>query len=42
MASMLHAVDQDDALSLEDLIDDPIVAAPGRVQSFELPKQRLA
>jgi hypothetical protein len=38
---MLHAVDEHDLLVLEDLIDDSIVAPPGRVQSFEFSKERF-
>jgi hypothetical protein len=40
--SMLHAEDQNDLFDFEDLIDDPIVAAPRRVQTFEFAEQRLS
>jgi len=33
---MLNAVDQDDLVVLDDLIDDPVVPASSRVQSLEL------
>ena len=39
--SMLYAMDQDDLVVLDDLIDDPVVPSPSRVQSFELSQQGL-
>lgn len=39
---MRGTVEEHDLLVLEDLVDDPEVAAPSRVQSFELPAKRLA
>lgn len=39
---MLHSVDEYDLFGLEDLVDDPVVAASRRVQPFEFSKQRLA
>jgi hypothetical protein len=39
---VLYPVDQDDSLVLEDLVDDPVVAAPGGMQSLEFPEQWLS
>jgi len=39
---MQHPVDQDDVLLLEDLVDDPVVATPGRPKTFEFSQERLA
>jgi hypothetical protein len=38
---MLHAMDQNDLFVFDDLIDDSVVATSGRVQTFQLPKERL-
>ena len=38
---MLHAVDEHDLLVFEDLIDDSIIAPPGRVQPLKFSKQRF-
>lgn len=38
---MLHPVDENDIVVLEDLVDDSIVAPPGRVQPLEFSKQRF-
>ncbi len=39
---MLHAVDQNDLLVFEDLVDDAVVTAPRRPKALEFTNQRLA
>ncbi len=39
---MLHAVDQNDLLVFEDLIDDAVVAAAGRPETLQFYNQRYA
>lgn len=39
---MLDAVDDNNLVFFEDLVDDPVVAATGHSQPFELAEQRLA
>lgn len=42
VSSMLYAMDEDDLLLIQDLVDDPVVAATGRVQAFEFTDEWLA
>ena len=39
---MLNAVDEDDFLSLQDLVDDAVVATSGRPEAFEFSEEWLA
>jgi hypothetical protein len=39
---MLHTVDQNDLIVLEDLVDDAVVATSRRPQALESTNQRLA
>jgi len=39
---MLHTVDDDDLVGLDDLVDDPVIASAGGAEAFELAEEGLA
>lgn len=41
VTSVLDSMDQDDPLVLDDLLDNPVVAPPGRVENLEFAEKRF-